>query len=243
MSVRDWKIGIRLGAGFGVVLALLVAVWAAAQWSQRITLTQTERAMFAAKVALSAEKWAAITRTQLNRTEAAIRFGDNPEILNYFQQQIQATRAQVDEIEKTLSAQVKELDDAEVSQQLERVATLRQAQIAARDEALAAVKAGDMDRAKALLESRYKAGAQAYIDAQQRLTDTLMALADRLNAQAQVIAQRAQWMMLGVVLAALAVGVGVAVSLTRGITRPLAEAIDVAQAIAQGDLARRIHVD
>jgi hypothetical protein len=130
MSVRDWKIGIRLGAGFGVVLALLVAVWAAAQWSERAVATQTERAMFATKVALSAEKWSAITRNQVNRTEAAIRFGDNPEILNYFQQQIQATRAQVDEIEKTLLAQVKELDDAEVSQQLERVATLRQAQIA-----------------------------------------------------------------------------------------------------------------
>ncbi|WP_424895171.1 hypothetical protein [Tepidimonas sp. HKU79] len=60
MSVRDWKIGVRLGAGFGVVLALLVAVWAAAQWSERAVLTHTERAMFAGKVALSAEKWSAI---------------------------------------------------------------------------------------------------------------------------------------------------------------------------------------
>lgn len=50
--MRDWKIGVRLGAGFGVVLALLVAVWAAAQWSERAVQTHTERAMFAKKVAL-----------------------------------------------------------------------------------------------------------------------------------------------------------------------------------------------
>ncbi|WP_132962489.1 methyl-accepting chemotaxis protein [Tepidimonas ignava] len=238
MAIRDWKIGIRLGLAFGLMIVLMLMVFVAA-WVGARTVDQHVRASDAiTDVAFAAEKWTALTRQQVARTQALARFGDNPELLAYFQQQIAATREQVDQLEKQVA------DSIGLSSQqsaFERVRQLRAAQIAVRDEVMAAVRAGDMERARQLAESRYQPAAQAYTAAQQALSDALVKEAEQLVDQAREAARVAQWLELAALVVAVVLGIGVAVSLTRGIVRPLREAVAVAGSIAQGDLTHRLH--
>ncbi|TSE20881.1 Methyl-accepting chemotaxis protein I [Tepidimonas alkaliphilus] len=238
MAIRDWKIGIRLSLGFGFMMLALLVVLGTAVWSARHVDEHVRRSDALTELARIAEKWPALTRLQVTRTQAVARFGDNPELLNHFQQQIAGTSELVSQLEKQLAERI------QISGQVaafERVRQLRAAQIAARDEVMAAVRAGDMERARALTASRYEPAAEAYLKAQQELADALVAEANTVIDEAREAAELGEKLELIITALALVVGTLVAVSLTRGITRPLREAVTVAGAIAQGDLTQRLH--
>jgi len=61
-------------------------------------------------------------------------------------------------------------------------------------------------------------------------------------AQAQADYTSARTLLLGIGLAALASGVGIAIALSRSITRPIGEAVRVAEAVSSGDLTSRVEV-
>ncbi|MFN4104037.1 MAG: MCP four helix bundle domain-containing protein, partial [Tepidimonas sp.] len=182
MAIRDWKIGTRQALGFGTVLVLLVAVLLLGLWSSVRMERAAAHAAELEKLALVAEKWAAMASKQVVRTEAAARFGaDNPEIFEYFQRQIAATRVRVDELQKLVEEGIGASGQAE---QLARVKALRQQQIAVRDEMLAALKAGDGARVEQLLSTRFQPAAKSYTDAQAALTESLAQEAESTIAQA-----------------------------------------------------------
>lgn len=238
MAIRDWRIGTRLGLAFGLMGVLMLVVFVAAWLGARHVDQQVRDSDAIRDLAFAAEQWAGLTRLQVGRTQAIARFGDNRELLEFFQKQIAATREQVDRFEKQVAEGIG-LTDQQAA--FERVRQLRAAQIAARDELMATVRAGDMERARQLAEARYRPAAQAYVEAQQALSDVLIKEAEQRVAQAREANQLAQGLQLAALVVALVLGVGVAVSLTRGIVRPLREAVEVAGAIAQGDLSHRLH--
>ncbi|WP_185975067.1 methyl-accepting chemotaxis protein [Tepidimonas thermarum] len=238
MAIRDWKVGTRLALAFGLMLALLVAIVALVAVSSDQMHRAAEQAKQLQRLAMVAEKWSAFMGQQVARVEAMVRFGDNPALQAYFQQQIQATRDVVDGLQQQLEADIGISGQRE---QLAQVAALRQAQIAARDELMAAVKSLDMARAAELLQSRYLPGAKAYTDAQQALAQRLVQEAESAVDEAE---KRSELLMIvEIVVGAVAVvlGIIVAVSLARGIVRPLREAVGLAGAIAQGDLTQHVH--
>ena len=63
---------------------------------------------------------------------------------------------------------------------------------------------------------------------------------DNSVVAAQATYQNAQWVMLLISSASLLSGIFTAMLLTRSITRPLKEAVQVAQTVAGGDLRSRI---
>ena len=63
-----------------------------------------------------------------------------------------------------------------------------------------------------------------------------------LSLQAQAMAEQARWLSLGVCLLVFAVGLAISVGYSRHITRPLAQAVDVARGIAAGDLRQPITI-
>lgn len=238
MAIRDLKIGTQLALGFGTVLVLMLVVLAAALVAAAEVERAGDQAVALQKLARTAERWQSNTRWQLDRTEAMVRFGDDPEVLAYFRQQIAATREQVDALQKQVQ------DTIGISSQrakLEQVMQLRQAQIAVRGEVMALVQAGQMQQARDMLQQRYRPATEAYLNAMDELADAIVGEAEQAWADAQALANRAQLIEIAVALLALLVGTGVAVSLTRGIVRPLREAVAVAGSIAQGDLTHRLH--
>ncbi|MDP9601303.1 HAMP domain-containing protein [Variovorax gossypii] len=66
--------------------------------------------------------------------------------------------------------------------------------------------------------------------------------ADEGTASTQSAYWRAKWMILGISCASLAGGLLLAFLMTRSITRPLGQAVNVAQQVASGDLTARIEV-
>ncbi|NVM88224.1 methyl-accepting chemotaxis protein [Variovorax sp. SG517] len=66
--------------------------------------------------------------------------------------------------------------------------------------------------------------------------------ADEGTASTQAAYRRAKWMILGISCASLAGGLLLAFVMTRSITRPLGQAVNVAQQVASGDLTARIEV-
>ena len=66
--------------------------------------------------------------------------------------------------------------------------------------------------------------------------------ADESTGSTQAAYQRAKWMILWISCASLAGGVLLAYRMTRSITRPLGQAVTVAQQVASGDLTARIEV-
>ncbi len=243
MAIRDWKIGVRFGWGFGVLLALLLAV-AAAGIAGALRMQAAKMEVKAhTDAAMLAEKWSAFTRLQLGRTAAAARFGDNADALAYFQQQIAQTRALVDELQQRTEAAVGGLADAEAARRLQLTSEARQAQIRARDQVFERLRAGDTAGALALAEGDYQRLANAYVKAQEDLAQYLVDDASQTTEKLNALVAMVAWGMAAAVVVALLIGAVVAVSLTRGIVRPLREAVGVAQAVAHGDLTQTIRVD
>ncbi|WP_334154386.1 methyl-accepting chemotaxis protein [Tepidimonas sp.] len=237
MARSDWKVGTRLGLGFSVVMAGTLLVLAVALWTNRHVEESIRHSDVASDVAFAAEQWASITQRQVANVDAILRYGDNPELVAYFQQRMAANRAQVDELEKRVAESI---DRTQQQAVFERVRQLRQAQLAVRNEVLELVRAGDLARARELRAARYDPSSQAYLKAQQDLTQALLREADALVENSLEDARLGQWVMLATAALALGLGTLVAVALTRGITRPLREAVAVAGSIAQGDLSQRL---
>ncbi|MEP7102264.1 MAG: methyl-accepting chemotaxis protein [Burkholderiales bacterium] len=62
------------------------------------------------------------------------------------------------------------------------------------------------------------------------------------SAAAQATYQSAKWLILAITIASMSTGIFIAWWLTRSITRPMGEAVGVAQRVAAGDLSTRIEV-
>jgi len=122
----------------------------------------------------------------------------------------------------------------------DRITEQRKAYSSARDEAVKAKAAGDQELAVRILDERFTPSARAY----QELMQQLVAMqATQIAAAARTIGEHANasetligtLAVFSVLLGALA-----SWSLTRGIVRPIREAVQLAETVASGDLTRRI---
>ncbi|MEW6694776.1 MAG: MCP four helix bundle domain-containing protein [Pseudomonadota bacterium] len=162
MAWSDWKVGTRLGLGFAVVMVGTLLVLAAALWTNRHVEEHVRQSDAVTDVAFNAQQWASITQRQVANVDAILRFGDNPELVAFFQERMAANRAQVDELEKRVAQTIGRSQQQAV---FERVRELRQAQLAVRNELLELVRAGDLARARELRAARYDPSAQTYLKA------------------------------------------------------------------------------
>jgi len=114
--------------------------------------------------------------------------------------------------------------------------------LSARDGVFAAKSSGDADKARSIFETRFQPatdglqqGLKGFVQKQRELLDAASKRVDETNRDARI----------GLVvfsLCALAAAGALSFWLTRSITRPLGEAVTVAQAIARFDLTHPIHV-
>ncbi|HEY1397278.1 methyl-accepting chemotaxis protein [Roseateles sp.] len=167
----------------------------------------------------------------------AIAVSADPALATFFAEQAAESTKSSTELQGRMD---KLLNSPEERAAFDRVIELRKGYIKVRDTITEAKKQGDPARAKQLFDEQFKPAAAAYLESirviaqQQRdqLDTALKALAET-NARA-----RTALVVFGLV--ALAAGGALAVWLTRSITRPLAQAAEVADAIARFDLTGRI---
>ncbi|AKJ30024.1 methyl-accepting chemotaxis protein [Caldimonas brevitalea] len=103
--------------------------------------------------------------------------------------------------------------------------------------------AGEQAVVAGLVESEYKPAAAAYLASIDAFAALQQRKSEAVQEQAEHTANQLMLLTAAGAAAVIAIGMAVASVLVRSIREPLQEAIDVAQAIADGDLSRRVRSD
>jgi len=233
------RLGARLGLGFGVVLVLMMAMVGLALerlghvggLSGRVMEHEWQSARAVADLN-------AYTRANARRT-MELFFRDTPAERDAVRKFIAHNKGKVTE---ALAVLQREATDPVAQALLAEVVQARGRYVKSFSRVDELLTAGDVDAARALLMSETLPA----IDALQAPVVKLVERQDQVvGASAAAIAAAlplARWSLVGLGAAALLAGVAIAVALTRSVTRPVAEAVRLAEAVAAGDLCQRIDV-
>jgi methyl-accepting chemotaxis protein len=237
--MNNLKIGTRLGFGFALILLLLVAMTvigilrlssASAKTDEMInTKIRDERLI---------SEWGKIIEVNAARTTGAWMVR-SPEDQKKLESLMAGSSGRATQIQDQIKAN---LDDEELKPLFEQVLQTRKAYTDFRKSVFTAKDAGDLDSAGKIYEGEmtrnrvlYLAALKAFSDKQATLLD-----ASAMEIQQQYRSGRALLTMLGI--AAIALGALAAWWITRTITRPINEAVRVAETVSSGDLTSDIRV-
>jgi methyl-accepting chemotaxis protein len=174
------------------------------------------------------------------RRTAAIAKSSDPSLGAYFKEDAAATSKRSTDLVK----QIEPLIAAGEEKALwDRIGELRKRFTETRDTVIKAKADGDADKASHVLDTEFTPAVKAYQDAVQQLVAMQQA---RVSATSQAVlddARRSKRLMLALTAGAVLLGALSSILLTRGIVRPIREAVDLAEAVAGGDLTRRIQSD
>lgn len=240
MQLNNLGIGIRLSLGFGFLLVLIVIANAVAvvQFSAISTINTRiiERDWVKAEAANTIN---ATTRAQVRRTLEIVLATDP---------------AQIAKADAHIASNKKIIEDAFAI--LEKLVFLpegkalvtdirkkREFFVASFTRVRQLIAAEKRDEAVALINSETLPA----IDAMQEPITALATLQKNVVVESSAEAQKrinfAVQLMLGLAVLALLVGVAAARLITRSITKPVEQALDLAQRVAEGDLTGTVHVN
>ena len=238
--LKNWKIGLRLGVAFGLIIAMLLGSTAFSIYAQRdvanVTADLTSdrfpkiesaKAVYEAASANALLTWELLTdsdKTTVDRINAEIEV-------------IRAANA------KNMDALEKSIHSPEGKSLYAKMADARKKYLVLRTDAIdLAVKQGKRDaglakwRGEALpLLATYKKAVEDLVDYQHRKVADGVKLVDESNIWSQRI-------LLAVGALAAVIGMLLAWVITRSVTGPLGDAVRIAEAVAAGDLTANIEV-
>ena len=231
------SIGARLAAGFALTLFMAVLIAGTGMWrlNQVATAAHSTLAAPLAKERLIAE-WHTQIFGAVRRTAAIVKSSD-PSLSAYFKEDAAATAKVAADLVKQIEPLVTGEKEAAL---FKHIMEQRKQYGAARDNAVKAKDAGDQALADRILDQRFTPTARTY---QESIHALLAMQREHIAVTAAGIdasAARGETWIAG--LTALMVLVGALLSwlLTRGITRPIRDAVHAAETVAAGDLTVRI---
>ena len=237
--MKNLRIGARLAIGFALVLILMTAITAIGVWRLQEVGSATE---FMVKEALYrerlAEDWVAMTTANGVRTVALTKSTDADD-QKFFQAQITDTSKKISEIQKNIDAMKKE---AAEQQLFAVVAEKRAAYIGIRNDVLKIKASGKDADAKQLVLSKMIPALDAYVGSVEKVLEYQKQQIDQSAASIDANYRMGRMLLIGLGVAAIIIGIVFAMTLTAGITKPLNDAVKVAQTVASGDLTARIDV-
>ncbi|EYC52703.1 chemotaxis protein [Hylemonella gracilis str. Niagara R] len=236
--VNNYSIAKRLGFAFGLILLLLaisasIGVWrlqALAHTAREMGTTDNERLRQVAT-------WRSAIELNWIRTRAALNETDTNRIKTW-QTEMDQTSAMVTEVSKKAVAKI---TTEEGKALIAEVNKARENYRGPRAEILKRKLAGE--DVSALVEQQLKPLSETYLGALQKLEDRQIELFNAKLELAELHAAQGRWIIIGSAIGALVLGLIAVMLLTRSIVPPLRQAVENAQAIAQGDLNRQIAVE
>ena len=240
MKINDLNIGTRLGGAFAAVLILMVIMLASALW-QFAGIAEAKSVMAeASHKAMLAKDWSQGIATNSVRTVSKFKSTD-PADEQRLDSEMKAVSVQVSKVQK-------ELEQLVLSEQgkalLTAVGAQRTRYSGIRDQGykLKAELGADSPELQTYVREKVIPEMQTYVRTVEDVTAFQLQLLQRQNDHIDEMMASARKVMLGLGVAAIAFGALFGWLLTRSITRPLANAVDVAQQIAAGDLTADIHI-
>ncbi|NHZ39603.1 methyl-accepting chemotaxis protein [Massilia aquatica] len=237
MKIANLKIGVRLGAGFGLVLLLMGTLIAtgitllnsAGASTRRMVLHEWVKADAANEVNVG-------TRANARRTLELFIVTDPAQLAN-IRARIEANKKLIVDALATLD---KLVDTREGRDLLNRITTARVAYVASYSHVDKLIAEGKRDEAATLMRTEtlpaldgLQASISALAEFQKRLVGTASADVGARIASARIL-------MLWQGAAALVIGVLAGWWITRSITLPINDAVRVARTVAAGDLSAQI---
>ena len=237
--MKNLKIGTRLAAGFGLVLALmtLMTVIGITHMQDVAEATRDMMRQPLAKERMISD-WYRLIHTSVRRTSAISKSSD-PSLGPFFAEETVASTAEVSGLQKKVEPL---LETAQEKALFEEMMANRKRYLASRDAIVALKKDGQLEQALDVLDKRFTPDGKAYLGSLSGLLAMQRASIDENAAEIEQIYQRSRQFMILFGLAVLALGVVCAWRLTRGITVPLSQAVEIAVAVANKDLTSSIEV-
>jgi len=234
---KNMKIGVRLGLGFGLVLILLAAI---------AFLGITRMASINDSVEdIAKNKWPKVVLLEtglagVNQIGLAARdmvLADSKEQQQQAKELILSGRASIGKAWETLKPTLNQPKGMEMFNQ---ILESRERYIAMQNLVIKLAEEDKGNEARVVIATDFRKAATEY---RQRV-NTLIKFQGDLMDQTGVFAaeqyQQARNLVVILGISALLVGIGIALWVTRSITKPLNEAVGVADALAQGDLTVKI---
>ncbi|MGV7208749.1 methyl-accepting chemotaxis protein [Oxalobacteraceae bacterium A2-2] len=240
MKLSDMKVGWRLALGFGLVTLLLAAVAAIA--IQRIHVLnavmdqllndRVAKVMLAKQIQLEVNAQARFLRN------AIIGAADPAEVSSSLDKMAASARKN-DELMAQIDAKIRSEKGRQLYQEM---VTARKAYGEARTAAVKLLTGGDAAAAGAYVLKEVRPVQTKFFDALDALAEFQLGLMRSDSAAAHEDGAAAVTMTLGLALAAGAAALVIAWLIARSISRPVAQAVGLAQTIASGDLTADIEV-
>ncbi|HEY0954285.1 MAG TPA: methyl-accepting chemotaxis protein, partial [Roseateles sp.] len=232
------SLGQRLGLGQALVLLIALSGSGLGYWGLAKVAAETQALHQSTLVTERvAADWYRNVFNGTTRT-TAIAVSADPSLASFFSAQAaEATRIST-ELQQRLD---KLLETPQERALFDKIAELRQRYIAARDALTAAKKAGEAEQAKQIFDQQFMPASAAYLDGIKAVAQQQRDQLDAAMQRLQAANRNARIGLLVFALFTLAAGGALAWWLTRSITRPLHEAAQVADAIANFDLTQQIH--
>ena len=236
MHLSSLKVGTRLGCGFGLVLLIMALVAGVGVWRlQDISAVTRSMTTQDSERLRATMQWREAVMQNWIRTRAMLQNADT-RLLQDWKAEVDATSARISEAQKKVEGLLRTERGkalfAEVGQRREAYRGPR-AQLMAR-------KAAQEDVSDAVARDLQPL-AEAYNKALEDFENYQYQVYGNVRDEALHNARAGQVLLLAGLTLALLLGAVAALLLTRSITRPLAQAMQHAQAIAQGQLTHTIH--
>lgn len=231
--MKNLKIGIRLYIGFGSVLLLMVMMIVTAAMLLRSSNAASD---FIVEDVVTKERiakdWYSYTIANGVRTTSRVMATD-PGYEGKLKTEMSDASKQISVIQDKLSKLATEPAAKEL---LGKVASKRSAYVAIREEIFKSKANGDTAAVQEMLDSKFKPSLLAYENSildvseyyRKQIAETSQSMDDEH--------EKGLYTLIGLGCAAGVIGIGFAFGITKNITRPLQQALSIAEAIASGDL-------
>ena len=237
--MKNLTIGTRLAAGFGLVLALMILMTVIGIRHMHTVATATREMM---QQPLAKERmisdWYRLIHTSVRRTSAISKSSD-PSLGPFFAEETAASTAEVNGLQKKVEPL---LESQEEKALFAGMMDNRKRYLASRDAIVALKKEGKFEEAAEVLDKRFTPDGKAYLSSLSGLLDLQRKSIDANAERIETLYESNRTFMVAFGLVVLVLGVVCAWRLTRGITVPLCQAVDIAVAVAHKDLTTHIEV-
>ncbi|WEF33778.1 methyl-accepting chemotaxis protein [Pseudoduganella chitinolytica] len=240
MSVRNYKIGTRLGFGFGIILLILVALVLS---SNSLNMRNKAQLMEGLELTSAKSMQAGAMKSAMLESGIAMRnigLQSDVELMQKEEEKVKSQRQRYEAARGKLEALGLDEDEKKV---LGELAAIDKDVDAAFKEAMAQVLAFNAEGATKVIAGRIDPLSMRALTALNRLVDLQHKATQAFQDRSLQADQRV--MLLTLVLGALGVAVGIVCAFftTRSITVPLAGAVKVAQRVAAGELTSQVRVE
>ncbi|HEX5339153.1 MAG TPA: methyl-accepting chemotaxis protein [Gallionella sp.] len=237
MNVRNMKVGARLGAGFGLILALVLAMVVV------VVLKLIAVSRDAEKIA---SDMAMMERVSMVNDLVKANALDSLELVVESDAGRRAKISeQIDGRKKTIGGLVEYLnkDLADSPQDVELLAKMKERRkpyVASLDSVMGLMAEGKRDDAGMIVSEEVMPTMKPFLASIQKLNGYQNEKVDASVAMIKEASDSVRKIAIAVGASVVLLGIAIAFFITRSITRPLGDALDVANKIAEGDLTVKI---